>query len=75
MRSVADFQASPFQQRVFSTDGSTFGILTGGSRRCRMEGCLGRSLAVRWQDGQLTYPCSKGLIDLSSGSMQVGGQA
>jgi hypothetical protein len=75
MRSAADFQASSPQQRVFSTDGITFGILTGGSRRCRMEGCLGRSLAVRWQDGQLSYPCSKGLIDHSSGSLQVGVQS
>ncbi|RMM39378.1 hypothetical protein ALQ79_200684 [Pseudomonas amygdali pv. lachrymans] len=75
MRSAADFHASSPQQRAFSTDGITFGILTGGSRRCRTEGCLGRSLAVRWQDDQLSYHCSKGLIDHSSGSLQVGGQS
>lgn len=74
MRSAADFEASSPQKRVYSTDGTTFGILTGGSRRCQMEGCLGRSFAVRWQDGQLTYPGSNGLIDHSSGSLQVGRQ-
>lgn len=74
MRSAADFQVSPSAAAVERTDGITFGILTGGSRRFHMEGCLRRSFDVRWQDGQLTYPCSKGLINHTSGSLQVGGQ-
>lgn len=75
MRSAADSHALSPLQRVFSTDGSTLGVLTGGGRRRRMVACLRRSLVVRWQDGKLTYPCSNGLIDHSSRSLQIGGQS
>lgn len=46
--------------RITARDG-TPGILLGGSRRCRLEGCTGRCYTVRWADGKLTYTCSKGL--------------
>ena len=46
---------------VHSRDKKSKGKLTGGSRVCQMEGCLGRALAVRWDDGKLTYPCTKGM--------------
>lgn len=26
-----------------------------------MEGCNGRRLGVKWPDGRVTYPCTKGL--------------
>lgn len=40
--------------------GKMTGRLTGGSRGCA-EGCRGRRLGVRWPDGQLTWPCTKGM--------------
>ena len=46
---------------VLSSDGKIKGKLTGGSRSCGMEGCTGRTLGVRWEDGKLTFPCSKGM--------------
>lgn len=46
---------------VVSRDGKIKGQLTGGSRTCQLEGCLGRRLGVRWSDGTLTWPCTKGM--------------
>lgn len=47
--------------KVISRDGKHNGHTTGGSRMCQLEGCTGRSIAVRWDDGKLTYPCTKGM--------------
>ena len=46
---------------VISRDGISKGKTTGGERCCSMEGCTGRRLGVRWQDGKLTWPCTKGM--------------
>lgn len=46
---------------VHSRDNKIKGKLTGSSRVCRLEGCTGRALAVRWENGKLTYPCTKGM--------------
>lgn len=37
------------------------GKATGGERRCQMEGCNGRRIIVRWSDGTMTHPCTKGM--------------
>ena len=37
------------------------GKTTGGVRPCSMEGCRGERVAVRWDDGSLTFPCTKGM--------------
>jgi len=34
---------------------------TGSTRVCRLEGCTGRRMGVRWSDGKLTFPCTKGM--------------
>lgn len=47
--------------KVVAADGSK-GKLTGGERYCSMEGCRGMQLGVRWDDGKLTFPCTKGMI-------------
>ena len=47
--------------KVINRYGNEFGKLTGGTRKCQVSGCTGICYAVRWQDGKLTYPCSKGL--------------
>ena len=46
---------------IISRDGKHHGRFTGGQCRCQMEGCTGRKIAVRWNDGKLTFPCSKGM--------------
>jgi hypothetical protein len=47
--------------RVLSRDGKFTGIQTGGSRQCGMESCRGIRIYVKWEDGTITMPCSKGL--------------
>jgi len=37
------------------------GIATGTVRRCQMDGCTGVRIGVRWSDGKITWPCSKGM--------------
>jgi hypothetical protein len=56
---------------VLSKDGKRKGKLTGGSRHCGMEGCTGKALAVRWDDGKLTYPCTKGM-EYTNGIWKIG---
>lgn len=58
--------------RVYSSGGETFGVKTGGSRRCGLEGCRGRKIGVRWPNGELTYPCTDGLVSHPSGASQIG---
>jgi hypothetical protein len=45
-----------------SGKGIVRGVLTGSERSCSMEGCTGRRLGVRWPDGKLTWPCTKGML-------------
>ena len=48
--------------RVYTRDGKEYGIVV-GERESFCKGCQEDHirLAVRWKDGTLTYPCSKGL--------------
>ena len=48
-------------KKVVSRDGKRTGIPTGSTRVCQLAGCTGRRIGVRWNDGKLTYPCSKGM--------------
>ena len=50
------------------------GLTTGSERICRMEGCTGRRIGVRWARGgkkQLTFPCTKGMEELPDGSWRL----
>lgn len=51
---------------VFSrpaADGSSHvGHTTGASYRCSQDGCTGKRVVVRWEDGKITRPCSKGML-------------
>jgi hypothetical protein len=38
------------------------GTTTGRAHRCRMEGCCGYRVVVKWRNGQTTHPCSKGMV-------------
>ena len=49
------------------------GRLTGGTRRCTLEGCRGERLGVRWPDGRITWPCSEGLFIREDGQYQIYG--
>lgn len=46
---------------VRSRDGKEAGKLTGSTRRCQMESCTGLRLGVRWEDGKLSWPCTRGM--------------
>jgi hypothetical protein len=50
---------------LLSRDGSARGDVI-GTRRCRMEGCLGTALIVRWPDKKRTYPCTKAIEETST---------
>lgn len=56
---------------VQSRDGKTTGQLTGAAHRCRLEGCRGERLTVRWPGGRFTHPCSKGLTELAPGLLRI----
>jgi hypothetical protein len=47
--------------KFLSRDGKFVGKATGGERHCNMESCRGVRLAIRWNDGKLTYPCTAGM--------------
>jgi hypothetical protein len=51
--------------RITSGTGNESGVPTGGTRTCQMEGCRGLLVGVRWPDGKLTWPCTKGM-DMSN---------
>jgi len=38
------------------------GVATGASYPCRLAGCNGIRITVRWPDGKHTHPCSKGIV-------------
>jgi hypothetical protein len=48
-------------KKVWDGDHAQFGLPTGGTRRCQLEGCSGTQVGVRWPDGKLTWPCTKGI--------------
>ena len=59
---------------MLSGNGSTFGVIVNRrSRPCRMEGCTGMCMCVRWCDNnKTTYPCSKGTSAVEQGVERIG---
>ena len=49
------------REKVVSRDGDFNGVTIGGSYPCKMEGCRGTRLSVRWDDGKVSFPCTKGM--------------
>ena len=47
--------------KVKTRCGKETGTVTGGGYLCRMEGCGGWRVGVRWPNGAITFPCSKGM--------------
>ena len=52
---------------IYSRDLAHRGRTTGGTRPCNLEGCRGTRVAVRWNDGKLTYPCTAGMKPYKKG--------
>lgn len=56
---------------IKSSNGKESGIATGSNCKCSMHGCTGIRIYVKWPDGKLTKPCSKGLKSLSETEYQI----
>ncbi len=37
------------------------GTTTGSTHHCQLAGCIGTRIAVKWDDGKVTFPCSRGM--------------
>lgn len=65
-RSAIARDAWPIGSKVYGRRGTRFarsaGTVIGGYTWCQMEGCRGVRVWVRWKDGRVTKPCSKGLV-------------
>lgn len=59
------------EQRVYSSNGNEFGILSGSQHRCKIEGCKGARMSTVWPDGKRTFPCSEGLKHRPDGHLQI----
>lgn len=57
--------------KVWNTTKTEYGIPTGSTRECKLEGCSGVRIAVRWPDGELTWPCSRGMSSVSEFEMRI----
>lgn len=57
MKFEAEKDIPVFARDVKKAEGRT----TGGTRRCRLAGCCGIRIGVRWPDGHITWPCSRGM--------------
>lgn len=59
-------------KKVISKDGKEKGNLTGGlAFPCKLEGCRGKRIGVRWGNGKITFPCSSGMKILENGDYQI----
>jgi hypothetical protein len=58
---------------VLSRDGSSEGKITTvcENRHCGCESCFGRVLRVKWNDGDISYPCSAGLEHNDDQTLQI----
>lgn len=56
---------------VYSNDGTQVGVNSTSAYRCRMEGCTGVRITVKWPDGQITRPCTKGMFTRPDGHRQI----
>ncbi len=58
-------------KKVWNDIRTEFGVPTGGTRHCKLEGCNGIRLGVRWPDGKLTFPCTKGMSTSNPDEWQI----
>jgi hypothetical protein len=61
-------------KKVYGRHGSKLENVAGeitGTSLCRLEGCGGTRLHVKWPDGKRTYPCAKGCMVQADGSLRI----
>jgi hypothetical protein len=58
---MTTFQPGLKDVKVYFRGRALSGVTTGVTRTCQLEGCGARRLGVRWPDGKITYPCTKGM--------------
>lgn len=56
---------------VQNRDGTVTGKVVGRGRLCQLEGCGGWAVSVRWPDGTLTRPCSKGMDEVTDTTWRI----
>jgi hypothetical protein len=56
---------------VYARGGKPKGKYLGETQRACFEGCRGRRVSVRWPDGKMTYPCTRGLKVRKDGNLQI----
>ena len=62
----------PEYTKMLSRDGETTGAIKNlQSRPCRMEGCRGWRIHVKWPDGRSTYPCSHSCRIVGPDTLQI----
>jgi hypothetical protein len=60
--------------RVSSRSGKISGRTTGGRMKCSSNGCPGWFIGVRWETGQMMFPCSEGWkYEAATGSIAITG--
>ena len=47
------------------------GRATGNHHDCSMHGCPGQRVSVRWPNGKITFPCSKGMRVRANGDWEI----
>lgn len=57
---------------IWSRGATADGRATGAHHACQMDGCRGRRITVKWCDGRITYPCTKGLIFVKDNIWRIG---
>jgi hypothetical protein len=57
--------------KVVNRAGTETGRVVGSGRWCRLEGCGGWRVPVRWPDGRLTWPCSKGMKEITATTWRI----
>ena len=50
---------------IWSRDGGSKGVATGAQWKCRLDGCRGQRITVKWMDVTsrpvISHPCSEGI--------------
>lgn len=63
---------SDTQTKMLSRDGTETGtIVKMRCYKCRMEGCTGWRIQVKWPEGNYTYPCSKSTRIVDKDTLQI----
>ena len=58
--------------KIWDSHGRRFGLATGSIRQCKLEGCTGLRVYIKWPEGHMTMPCSKRLLEQADGSYRIG---